>query len=144
MADEDDLEYPADISPEKICFIVVKAHEFDAKVSVVESDPGGNETDDDVREVLEDYADDATAIELRDAIEGLSDDEQVDLITLMWIGRGDFDANEFAEARAVVVHEYRRSTTPDYLMGTPLLGELLEEALSQYGRSCEEFELGHL
>ena len=34
------------ISPEKVCFIIVKAREFDAKDAVTDPDPGSNPTDD--------------------------------------------------------------------------------------------------
>jgi hypothetical protein len=33
------------------------------------------------------------------------------------------------------------SARPKYLLGTPLLGDFLEEGLSTLGYSCEEFEL---
>jgi hypothetical protein len=32
----------------------------------------------------------------------------------------------------------------DYLLGTPLLGDFLEEGLSMLGYSCEEFEIERL
>ena len=46
------------ISPEKVCFLIVKAREFDAKEAVDEPDPGSNPSDDKDVEVLEDYGDD--------------------------------------------------------------------------------------
>jgi hypothetical protein len=33
------------VSPEKVCFIIVKAREFDAKDEVTEADPGSNPSD---------------------------------------------------------------------------------------------------
>jgi hypothetical protein len=41
----DESEEPAEvnINPEKVCFIIVKAREFDAKVDPVELDPVSNE-----------------------------------------------------------------------------------------------------
>lgn len=138
--DEDEMELPVEVPPEKVCYVILKAQELEAKLGGVDPDAG----DDEVRLDVEDFADDPVAVELREAIEALGDDEQVDLIALLWIGRGDFDPTEFDEAREAVLGEYRRSTTADYLMGTPLLGELLEEGLGAYGRSCEEFDMGLL
>lgn len=46
------------ISPEKVCFIVVKAREFDAKDIVTDPDSSSNASDDAMRSVLEDHADD--------------------------------------------------------------------------------------
>ena len=48
------------VNLEKVCFIIVKAREFDAKVDPVEPEPGSNPSDDQEREILEDYADDPT------------------------------------------------------------------------------------
>ncbi len=42
------------ISPEKVCYIIVKPREFDAKVEPVEPDPASNPSDDADHEILED------------------------------------------------------------------------------------------
>jgi hypothetical protein len=42
------------ISPEKVCFIIIKAREFDAKEEANEPDPGSNPSDDKEAAVLED------------------------------------------------------------------------------------------
>ena len=46
------------ISPEKVCFVAVKARELDVKVAPAELDEASNATDDDMTQILEDYADD--------------------------------------------------------------------------------------
>jgi hypothetical protein len=43
------------ISPEKVCFIIVKAQEFDAKDELTEPDPGSNPADDMQISVLEQH-----------------------------------------------------------------------------------------
>jgi hypothetical protein len=131
------------ISPEKVCYIIVKAREFDAKVDPVEPDPGSNPPDGGEREVLEDYPDDPTYSELRAAIDSLNDDEVVDLIALAWIGRGDFGRDEFAEVRRLARQRHRHRSA-GYLIGMPALGDYLEEGLAALGYSCEEFEADHL
>src|SRR6516164_8063984 len=75
------------ISPEKVCFIVVKAREFDAKDMVTIPDDASNATDDAMISVLEDHADDPVVAELRGFIGALTEDEQVDLVALAWLGR---------------------------------------------------------
>ncbi|MGH8722995.1 MAG: DUF3775 domain-containing protein, partial [Burkholderiales bacterium] len=42
------------------------------------------------------------------------------------------------------VQDVREKHTIDYLLGTPLLADYLEEGLSRFGLSCEEFALGRL
>ena len=131
------------ISPEKVCYIIVKAREFDAKVEPVEPDPGSNPADGGEREILEDYADDATLAELRAAIDTLNDDEVVDLIALAWVGRGDFAKDGWPEAKALARERHRRHSA-SYLVGMPALGDYLEEGLAALGHSCEDYEIGRL
>jgi hypothetical protein len=40
--------------------------------------------------------------------------------------------------------DMRQHNTIDYLFGTPLLADFLEEGLAQFGFSCEELELGRM
>lgn len=130
---------PLGISTDKVCFVALKAREFDVKVPVVEPDPGSNPTDDGAREVLEDYADDPTQAELQAFLAGLNADESAALVALMWIGRGDFDAESANEALAQA-RGPQEQTTAAYLLGTPLLGDYLEAGLDALGESCVDFE----
>ena len=127
------------IDPEKVCFLILKAREFDAKVEPNEPDPGSNPTDDDEREILVDYAGDPTLEELRSAIEALDDDETIDLIALVWVGRGDFTRDEWENAQALASDRHRQGSA-DYLLGIPTLGDLLEEGLAELGYSCTDYE----
>lgn len=131
------------ISPEKVCFIIVKAREFDAKDVVTDPDGGSNASDDAMISVLEDHADDPVVQELRGFIGALTEDEQVDLVTLAWLGRGDGTVDDWDELRAEALRAHNNRTA-SYLLGMPLLPDHLEEALSQCGQSCEDFETGHL
>ncbi|MDE1150613.1 MAG: DUF3775 domain-containing protein [Azospirillaceae bacterium] len=131
------------ISAEKVFFIIVKAREFDVKVDPVEPDPASNAADDGERAILEDYDDDPTQAELVGAIASLNDDEVVDLIALAWVGRGDYDASEWAEARALAFERHREKSAR-YLIGIPTLGDFLEEGLAALGHSVEEFEVDRL
>src|SRR5689334_22766038 len=87
------------ISDEKLAFLILKAREFDAEVDPVAPDPGSNPTDDRDVGVLEDIPENSTEAELRDALHALNEDEAIDVIALMWIGRGDFSREEWEEAR---------------------------------------------
>ena len=131
------------ISPEKICFIVVKAREFDAKDIVTDPEGASNASDDAMISVLEDHRDDPVAQELRGFIGALTEDEQVDLVALAWLGRGDGTLGDWDELRAEALRAHNNRTA-SYLLGMPLLPDHLEEALSQFGLSCEEFEMGRL
>ncbi len=131
------------ISPEKVCFIIVKAREFDAKDEVTDPDSGSNPTDDGDIGVLEDHGDDPVEEELTSLIRSLSEDEQIDLVALAWLGRDDYSAADWPTVRADAARAHNRRTA-EYLLGTPLLGDFLEEGLSMLGYSCGEFEAGRL
>jgi len=132
------------ISPEKVCHIVFKAREFDVKDAPTISDDGSDPPDDAMRSVLEDRPDDPVRQELTSFIAALNFDEQVDLVTLMWMGRGDGTLDDWYELRDTACTEHGKRATARYLLGTPLLGDYLAEGLAQFGRSCGEFANEHL
>ncbi len=141
VAEADDASLT--ISPEKVCFIIVKAREFDAKDETTEPDPGSNPSDDNDISVLEEHADDPVVEELTTLINSLSEDEQIDLVALMWLGRDDYSPGDWLEVREEAARAHN-DRTAGYLIGTPLLGDFLEEGLSKLGYSCEEFEINRL
>jgi hypothetical protein len=131
------------ISPEKVCFVIIKAREYDAKDEVTEVDPGSNPSDDKDVSVLEDHEDDPVVEELTSLINSLSEDEQIDLVTLAWLGRDDYSASDWLAVREKAARA-RNQRTAEYLLGMPLVGDYLEEGLSMLGYSREEFEIGRL
>ncbi len=143
IIDEDAPPVDLVISPEKVCFIVVKAREFDAKSEVTDPDPGSNPADDQDASVLEDHEDDPVAEELVSAIHDLSEDEQVELVAIAWLGRGDYTADDWPLLCAAA-GEAHNNRTASYLLGMPLLGDYLEEGLALLGRSCAEYEIDRL
>ena len=140
MADSPTIEIPL----ETVCFIIVKAREFDAKDIVTDPDSGSNAADDDMMSVLEDHKDDPVVAELVGAISALSDDQQIDLVTLAWLGRGTGTVDEWDDLRSEAADAHKRQTTPRYLLGLPLLADYLAEGLDQLGLSCEDIEADHL
>jgi hypothetical protein len=127
----------------KLAYIVEKAREFDAEVPADADEGGSNAADDGEREILLDTPDNPTFEELRGAIEGLNSDEQEELLALIWVGRGDFSAKEWREAMAEA-RRTRTATEADYLIGTPLLADYLEEGVAALGLSLEDYERDHL
>jgi hypothetical protein len=140
---DDEDKSPLTISPEKVCFIIIKAKEFDAKDEVTEPDPGSNPSDDMDIEVLEEHEDDPVVEELTSLINSLSEDEQIDLVALAWLGRDDYSAEDWSTVREEAARAHNQRTA-EYLLGMPLVGDFLEEGLSMLGYSCEEFEIERL
>ena len=110
-----------------------------SNVKDVVTDPGdsSNAVDDGMLSVLEDHRDDPVLQELTAFIRVLTFDEQIDLVTLAWIGRGDGEADDWNDLRAEAARIHNNRTA-SYLLGMPLLPNHLEEALSQFGISCDE------
>ena len=131
------------ISPEKVCFIIMKAREFDAKEETNEPDAGSNPSDDKEVAVLEDQEDDPVVEEITSLINSLSEDEQIDLVALAWLGRDDYSATDWSAVREEAARAHNERTA-SYLLGMPQLGDFLEEGLSMLGYSCEEFEIERL
>ena len=127
------------ISAAKIATIIAKARQFDAKDVVTDPDSGSNASDDAMLSVLEDHGDDPVRSELMAIIRGLNEDEQIDLVALTWLGRGDGELGDWDDIRAEASRAHNRRTA-QYLLGIPLLGDYPEEALAQLGHSVEEFE----
>ena len=115
------------ISAEKAFYIIVKAREFDGEVAPTDSDSGSNPTDDRDVDVLESDADNPTLQELEGALTSLNIAEQLDLLALTWLGRGDFPTFEQARQEA---EGLPNKHIPSYLLGTPTLGDYLEEGLA--------------
>jgi hypothetical protein len=132
-----------EIATDKVCFVIIKAREFDAKVPPEEPNPASNESDDGEASVLQDYADDATYAELKTFIDSLDRDEQCALVALAWVGRGTYSADEWADALKEA-HDEANDRASDYLLGDPLIADYLEEGLSQLGEDCTEFDMDHL
>lgn len=132
-----------EIDADTVCRIVVKARQFDVKEGVVESDYGANAVDEGFREVLADYGDDPVYEELKTFIDGLDVDQQCELVALMWVGRGDYTADEWAQAQGLA-HQEHNARTAEYLLGTPLLADFLSEGLAQFNLSCEQIEKSRL
>ncbi|WP_052161143.1 DUF3775 domain-containing protein [Hoeflea sp. BAL378] len=133
------IEIPVD----KVCFLIMKAREFDVKEEGTDPDSGSNPSDDAEIAVLEDTPDDPVEQEIRSLIDDLSVDEQIDLVALTWLGRDDYDASEWTELRLEAAGAHN-SRTADYLLGDPLMGDHLAEGLAALGYSCEDVERQYL
>jgi hypothetical protein len=131
------------ISREDVCFVVLKAHQFDVKDLPTVPDEGSDPPDEAMREVLEDRPDDSVREELAGFVSSLTFDEQVELVALTWMGRGDGTIEDWAELRDLACSRHTKWTAR-YLLGIPLLGDFLEEGLAQFGFTCEDIAAEHM
>jgi hypothetical protein len=126
------------ISPDSAFAILLKAREFDSKVTQTDPDSGSNASDDNSVDALEFGPFDDTQHELVSAIHDLNDDELRDLIALIWLGRGDFNLGEWTEARRAA-GDIGRDRAPHYVSEIPLVSDYLQDGLSQFDQSIEDY-----
>ncbi|GAA5079936.1 DUF3775 domain-containing protein [Roseibacterium beibuensis] len=79
--------------------------------------------------------------ELRAFIERLNEDEAAELVALFWIGRGSFDADDWAEAVETAQAE-ATVPTADYLLGSPHFSDHLEAGCEAMGIDVADEEDG--
>ena len=129
------------ISAEDVGFLIVKAREFDVKEANSDPDSGSNATDDNMIDVLEDNSSDPVASEIAGFINALSEEEQIDLVALMRLGRGDGTIEEWDDLRREAADERERNRhAARYLLGQPLLGDYLADGLAAFGLSWVDDE----
>jgi hypothetical protein len=126
-----------EINPETVCRIIAGIREFQAKEEVVLPEVTDSSSDDWALQVLADHGDDLTYDETRTAIDDLEPDQQIALVALMWIGRGDFLETEWEDA-CTAAEEHWNPRTAEYLLATPLADDFIEEGLALLGYSCGE------
>jgi hypothetical protein len=111
------------LNGETVRFIIDKAHEFQTLGDVAAEE--GTEEPNPVYD------------ELKATINDLEPDQQISLVGLMWLGRGDFSADEWILALGKARDGWN-DRTADYLIGTPLLADYLEEGLNQLDTAVQE------
>jgi hypothetical protein len=132
------------IASDTICPVIIKARAFDAHDVETDTDLASNGSDDRMIAALEAHADDPTEAELRDFIDALDEDEQTELVALLWLGRGDGTLDDWSELKEQA-QERRNRRTAEYLLAEPLLARITSrQACPVFDGSCQDFELGRL
>jgi hypothetical protein len=122
------------ISAEKVRFLIEKTREFDVKEGATDPDTGSNAADDGMVDVLGDNGDDPVVREITGFINAMSEDERIDLVALMRLGRGDGGIEEWDDLRREAA-EGGNNRTAGYLLGEPLVSDYLAEGLDVFGAS---------
>lgn len=137
LTPDDDDEVDLGVSLETVATVVDLARALQGK----EETDAEQATEDANSEaaLLQETPDDMTEDSLRQFIDGLNEDEQASLIALAWIGRGDYGAEDWDEARSLAA-ERNQSDAAAYLMDMDMLGDLLAEGVAAFGISIEDVE----
>jgi hypothetical protein len=130
------------ITPDAAFAILLKARQFDVKVAQTDPDSGSNPSDDNSVDVLEFGPSDNTRIELVTAIHDLNDDEQTDLLALIFLGRGDFALVEWIQAKQAAKQNGRKHIAK-FFSEIPLVSDYLEEGLSLFDEPLQDYVDAH-
>jgi hypothetical protein len=132
QAEEEGEEFDLGISLEIVATVVDLANAVqDAEEGLLS---GGDDEDD------EDDEDEITEEMLTDFIDELNEEQQVALIALAWVGRGDYEPEEWEEALKIAAERNARGDASAYLTGMEGLGDLLSEGAGAFGIAIEEVE----
>jgi hypothetical protein len=127
-----------DINTEKVCFLIVKARELESEDEGVEPD-ASNPTDDQFVSALTEANYSPVRREITGFINAMDEDEQIELVALFFVGRGDFSAEEWDSAVAFAAERRKDGPAARYLLQHPLLASYLEAGLDEFDESCEGF-----
>lgn len=129
------------ISTEKICAFIEAARELAGKVPSTAGDRTSTGDDSKLQTIVDEpeqdpYERDERRREMVEFVAGLNVEEQTDLLALIWIGRGDYELEDWesalAEAEARIA-----ARDPDYMIGDSALPEYLGDGLDAFGRTCD-------
>ena len=127
------------ISPQKVCSFIAKAREFGAADAISEYRLNGG--GDAPIDALEGHANCPTFSELASFIDELTESEQIDLVVLTWLGRGDGTLSELNDLREEAGYLHNKRTA-SYLLAKPMLVDHLKEGLARLGCNYEAMNAG--
>ena len=116
--------------PDTIDALILRLKSVMAREGTDIPNPGGNASDDEVAEMLQETEGDLSRDEITQEIESMDDDQQDALVALFWIGRGDAEPEAWDETVALA---RTRHTGPvsTYLLAKPLVASNLEDGMAR-------------
>ena len=116
--------------------LVLRFNAVMAKEGADVDDPGGNPTDDEGPDVLQDLDGGMTEDELAAEIEAMNEEQQHALVALFWIGREDGAPEEWDEMMDLAAENHDGAVST-YLLGQPMVSEYLSAGLELMRESGE-------
>ena len=119
-----------ELNRETVQFLIDRVREFHTRDDVSFDEEPEIDDDDWSEQVSTSFASDPYYQEIKTTVEDLEPDQQMTLVALMWVGRGDFSIDEWDDALKEAEENWNENTA-DYLIGTPMLSDYLAEAIDQ-------------
>lgn len=132
QSEEEGEEFDLGISLEIVATVVDLANAVQDAEEGLLSGEDDEEEDEEDEEISEEM--------LTDFIDELNEEQQVALIALAWVGRGDYEPEDWEEALKLAAERNARGDASTYLAGMEGLGDLLSEGVGAFGLAIEEVE----
>ncbi len=120
-----------ELNRETVHGLIDMAHEFHARDDVFFTEEPEVADEYWSSQVTAEFEQDPYYQELKTTIEDLEPDQQISLVALVWLGRGDFALEEWPDALGTAAERWNAHTA-DYLIGTSLLADYLAEGLQLF------------
>lgn len=133
-SDSDDAgsDFTLEVNPDDVARLIQLARDFHAEDAVVLPDMPAGPDWQAVGSALSEYAGNPVLEEFHSIINDFDHSQQVQVVALMWLGRGDYEPEEW-EVLLEDAKDAWSDHTADYLLAHPLLAEQLEEGLELLG-----------
>lgn len=125
------------VSTDNVCRLIELAREFHAQQAVSFPEEPANPSGDWAAQVLASHAGDSTYQEFKSIIHDLEPDQQQEVVALFWLGRGDFETDEW-DAAVDLARDSWNLRTAEYLIAHPQLADELFSGLDLLGYRCEQ------
>ncbi len=125
-----------EVNPDDVCQLIQLARDFHAQDAVALPDEPSKPDMSLSAAAMQPHAGNPLVEEFRAIIEDLDRSQQVQVVALLWLGRGDYDTEEWETLMEDAADAWSDHTA-DYLLAHPLLADQLLEGLEMLGHSCQ-------
>ena len=102
-----------DIAPEKVGYIIQMTRQMSSGSGFSDDDrPLAKSLEDLDYESLDESPENGPGDQVSEYIDGLNEDEALDLVALMWVGRGTYRPEQFERAREVAKPRWGKGASP--------------------------------
>lgn len=135
-AADSDVEITLDVNPDNVCQLIQLARDFHAQDAVILPDePPGPDMSLSAA-AMAPHIGNPLLDEFHTIIDDLDRSQQVQVVALLWLGRGDYEPEEW-DSLIEDADDAWSDHTADYLLAHPLLADQLLEGLEMLGHTCD-------
>jgi hypothetical protein len=124
------------IRHDTLCNLIALTREFQAKEEVCIPQDQDSPSEDWALQVLADHGNNYLVREFTGTVKDMSERQRAELVALMWLGRGDYSAEEWEEAVDEAIGDYSIRAA-GYLLAHPMASDHLQEGLIALDMPCE-------